>query len=268
MSLVTSLQTALLNRLFGNGPVIRIGNGPSSYVGVCFTNPGDTGLTSDEANYGGRKQILSVGWAAPSSGQITNTAFLSPWITTGTALLQYWLLGDTATVNSTHDFSSQLVSPVSVVVDDQIRFPVGGLIVQVLGLLTYTYANDQLDMFLRNLTPTQPTNYYYALSTTTPSADGTGFTEPVGSGYTRIAKTRGGPFGSAVSGAPSTITNSADQIIWPVPTAPWGTVTYWGAFDALAGGNLLVYGDLDAATAIDTGEQPAFEFSALTLTME
>lgn len=268
MSLITSLQTALLDRLFGSGGVVRIGNGPSSYVGVCFTNPGETGSTSNEANYGGRKQILSGGWSAPSSGQIKNSAFLSPWIATGAATLQYFLLGDTSVVNSTHDFSVPLVSSVAVVAADQVRFPVASLILEFDGLLTDTYAHDQLDMFLRDLTPTQPTDYYYALSTTTPSADGTGFTEPSGGNYGRVQEARGDPFGAAVSGAPSTITNDDGNIVWPLPTASWGTVTYWGAFDAATGGNLLLYGALDTATPVAQAAQPSFETGDLTLTME
>lgn len=270
MSLITAHQTALLDRLFGTGGVVRIGNGADSYVGVCFTNPGDTGVTSDEADYGGRKQILASGWDTPSSGQVSNTAHLSVWIVTGTGTLQYFLLGDTGTVNSTHEFSAPLTASVPVVLDDQVRFGVGTIVVQVNGLLTHTYADDQLDMLLRNLTPTQPTDYYYALSTTTPSADGTGFTEPVGGNYGRVQKTRGGPFGSAVSGSPgdpSTITN--DQLfLWPLPTSSWGTVTHWGAFDAPTGGNLLLYGELDAATAVPTAHQPSFEAGDLTLTMQ
>lgn len=268
MSLVTTHQTALLNYLFGSGGVVRIGNGADSYVGVCFTNPGETGSTSDEADYGGRKQILASGWNAPSGSQINNSAFLSVWIVTGTATLQYFLLGDTSTVNSTHDFLAPLTASVPVVLNDQVRFGIGGIVVQFDGLLTNYYAHDQLDMFLRNITPTQPTYYYYALSTTTPSADGTGFTEPSGGNYGRVEKLRAAPFGSAVSGTPSTITNSSQAIIWPLPTASWGTVTYWGAFDAATGGNLLLYGALDAATAVPTAHQPSFETGDLTLTME
>jgi hypothetical protein len=271
MSLVTSLQDALLNRLFGSGGVVRIGNGADCYVGVCFTNPGDTGSTSNEANYGGRKQILSSEWTAASSGQLSNSGFLSVWIVTGTATLQYFLLGDTSTVNSTHDFSTTLTASVPVVLNDQIRFGLNTIVVQVDGLLTHTYANDQLDMLLRNLSPAPATDYYYALSTTTPSADGTGFTEPVGGNYGRVQKSRGGPFGSAVSGLPgdpSTITNTNDLILWPLPTASWGTVTYWGAFDAATGGNLLLYGALDAAAAVPTAFQPSFETGDLTLTMQ
>jgi hypothetical protein len=273
MSLIISLQTALLNRLFGSGGVVRIGTGSDSYVGVCISDPGDTGSTVNEADYGGRKQILSSGWGAPSSGQIKNSVLLAPWVVTaGPTLLQHFLLGDTGVVNSTHDFSAPLLSTVLVVPGDQVRFPVDSLVIQVDGLLTHTYGHDQLDMLLRNLTPTQPTNYYWALSTTTPSADGTGFTEPSGNGYGRVGIARGYPFGSAVSGSPSTISNTSGAttalIEWPLPTGAWGTVTHWGAFDAPTGGNLLIYGALDTPTAVPLAAPPSFEYGDLTLTME
>lgn len=267
MSLIQSLQTALLDRLFGTGGVIRIGNGADSYVGVCTSNPGDTGATSDEVDYGGRRQILASEWDAPTSSQTTNNGLMPVWFVPAPTTLRFWLLGDTSTVNSTHDYSRPLSSDTPVVTSDQIRFPVGGLIVSVTGLLTHTYGNDQLDMLLRNLTPTQPTNYYYALSTTTPSADGTNFTEPSGNGYARVELTRGAIFGSAFSGAPSTITNN-QSLIFTYPTGSWGTVTHWGAYDASTGGNLLLYGELDAATGVATGEQPEFTPGNLTLTME
>lgn len=272
MSLTWARQDDLLYWLFGTGSVVRIGNGPSSYVGVCFTNPGDTGLTSDEANYGGRKQILYVGWDAPSGGQIVSNAFLEPWIVTAPALLRYFLLADGPVVLSTHDYSAPLVADLSVTTNDQIRFPVGGLIVSMTGLLTHTYMHDQLDMFLRDVTPTRPANYYWALSTTAPNPDGTNFTEPSGNNYGRAQTTRDGPFGAVSSGGPvigeSIIKNDNGTIIWPIPTGTWGTVAHWGAFDAPTGGNLLLYGALDAATSIVSAEQPSFELSALTITME
>ena len=87
-----------------------------------------------------------------------------------------------------------------------------------------------------------PATYYIALSTTTPSVNGTGFTEPAGAGYARVPiqnnKTTG--FGSAVNGVVQNINTHQ----FPDSTAPWGTITHWFISDSQVGGNPLYYGAL------------------------
>ena len=51
----------------------------------------------------------------------------------------------------------------------------------------------------------------------------------------------------------NTASNSA-AIEFPTATAPYGTVTHIGVFDASSGGNLIAYAALTTSKAIDTGD--------------
>lgn len=110
--------------------------------------------------------------------------------------------------------------------------------------------NAVLEHVLGGAALSQPTPYV-GLFTAAPSDSGGG-TEVTGGSYARVAT---GAF-SATSG---TADNDAD-IEFPEATASWGTITHFGIFDAVSGGNLLVHGALDASVAIATGD--VFRFNA------
>lgn len=268
MSLTITNQTAVLDRYFGSGAVVRIGTGASCYIGICTADPGETGTTTTEVNFGGRKQILSTNWTVPASNALSNVSALPVYVATGSATLTHFLLGDTATVNSTHDYAENLVTPVAAVLNDNLRFPPNSVDVTVVGLFGHSAGNDLLSELLRNQTIAPSTNYYYALSTTAPNADGTNVTEPVGNGYARVSKTRGGPFAAAGSGTPSAIANANDEILWPLATGSWGTVSHWAIYDAASGGNMLFYGALASSEAIVSGLLPGFALGDFIATME
>lgn len=268
MSLTITNQTAVLDRYFGSGSVVRIGTGSSSYAGICTADPGETGTTTNEVNFGGRKQLLSTDWAAAASNSTSNVSALPVYIATGSATLTHFLLGDTATVNSTHDYAENLVTPVAAVLNDQMRFLAGSITVNLVGLFGYASGNNLLDELLRNQTIAPATNYHYALSTTAPNADGTNVTEPVGNGYARVTKTRGGPFAAAGSGSPSSIANANDEIVWPLATGSWSTLSHWAIYDQATGGNMLFYGTLSASVSIASGMLPGFALGDFIATME
>ena len=91
---------------------------------------------------------------------------------------------------------------------------------------------------------TAPATLYVGLYTSAPS-DAGGGTELSGDGYARQTAT------FTVTG--DTASNSA-AIEYPTATASWGTVTHIGVFDALSGGNLLVYGTLTTSKLVDSGD--------------
>ena len=119
-------------------------------------------------------------------------------------------------------------------------------------------ANKLLDHTLRNVAYTPPATVYVALYTSNPGPGDTG-TEVSGGGYARQQAT----FNVASGGQ---ITNDAD-IIFPVATASWGTVTHIGIRDASTGGNLLYYMPLDVAKTIDAGDQLKIPAGQLTVSM-
>lgn len=101
-----------------------------------------------------------------------------------------------------------------------------------------------LDKILRNTNFTSPANLYLGLFTTNPTAAGTG-TEVTGGSYARQAVT----FGASSSG---TISNNALISFTGLPTA---TIPYYGVYDALTSGNLIIYGALPATISANSGDE-------------
>lgn len=126
----------------------------------------------------------------------------------------------------------------------------------------------QAEKVLRNLfngnAISNPTKYYVALSTTTPNANGTGFTEPSGMGYIRQGLTRGTTdFNTYTNGKISNKT----VVTFPESTGTWGLITHFGLYDAEASGNLLYYGRLDRDRLIDSESILIFPSNTLTIDM-
>jgi hypothetical protein len=106
--------------------------------------------------------------------------------------------------------------------------------------------NALLNAVLRNTPYTSPVEVYVALFTNDPTDAGTG-SEVSGGGYTRQLVTFNAPSNGQV-------TNATD-ILFPVATASWGTVTHIGIYDAPTGGNLLFHGALTANKTISANDQ-------------
>ena len=134
--------------------------------------------------------------------------------------------------------------------------------------------NKTIDFWFRSGTFPKPTAWYVALFTAPPS-DAGGGTEVVGGSYARVnlppldtnwTATQGGTAG--VSTGPSGTTTNAVTITYPAPTANWGTVGYFGLYDAVAGGNLWIWDALVVPRPILGGDPaPAFPPGALTITI-
>ncbi len=90
-----------------------------------------------------------------------------------------------------------------------------------------------------------PTTLYIGLFTATPGLSGGG-TEVSGNAYARQA--------AAFSVAASGVITSNAGITFPTPTpSSWGTVTYWGAFDASTSGNLWFFENIQKPVTNETG---------------
>jgi len=134
--------------------------------------------------------------------------------------------------------------------------------------------NAIIDQWFRTRTVAKPAALYLALFTAAPS-DAGGGTEVTGGSYARVnlapldanwAATQGGGVGNS-SGTGGGTSNLA-AITFPAPTANWGTVTHFGIFDALTGGNLLIWDALTASRTILSGDPaPAFAVGAITITV-
>lgn len=110
---------------------------------------------------------------------------------------------------------------------------------------------------------------YMGLSTTTPSSDGSNFTEPdAAAGYARALIGIDGQSGTQlmeVEGASA----ANDQIIFfPEATSTWGTVTYFGLFSAASGGVPLIYGALSSSVSVPANYVPLFRVGSFTLSLQ
>lgn len=128
-----------------------------------------------------------------------------------------------------------------------------------------------LDLVYNGVAFTAPATIYIALYTANPT-DADAGTEVSGGSY---ARARVYPYGgsspaftlAATDVAGKKVTNGAD-IVFATATAPWGTITHFGAKDAITGGNLLHHGPLDEAQVVGTGGVFKIAAGALKLRME
>lgn len=119
---------------------------------------------------------------------------------------------------------------------------------------------------------TSPVNFDIALFTTSCTDAATG-TEVSGGSYARVAVSRAtsswngthGTTTGASSGTNGTI-NNAGIIIFPAPTANWGSVTSFAVMD---GSNPVVCTDLTTPKSINNGDAaPSFATGALTIQID
>ena len=92
--------------------------------------------------------------------------------------------------------------------------------------------------------PTRPTAWYLGLFTAAPGETGGG-TEVSGGSYARQS--------AAFTVTGDTASNTA-AVEWPTATANWGTITHVAVFDAVTGGNMLVYAALTTSKSVSTGD--------------
>jgi len=123
-------------------------------------------------------------------------------------------------------------------------------------------ATALLNQVFRNTPFTPPTTVYLALYTSNPTAADTG-TEVSGGGYQRMQITFTAP---VTENGKKTIKNSTD-IVFPMATANWGTVSHVGIRDAATGGNLLYYGPVENPRSIQANDILKFLAGSLALNL-
>ena len=120
------------------------------------------------------------------------------------------------------------------------------------------------NIFNTKISPALPSEYYIGLSTTAPSADGTGVTEPpTEAGYARVKLTSlGEPTGGVVTNSQSVNFNES--------TAAWGTVTHFVIYDTstVGSGNLLMYGALSAPRTVESATIMTIREGYLSLSVQ
>jgi hypothetical protein len=121
---------------------------------------------------------------------------------------------------------------------------------------TYYLDNNFLNAALLNTPFTPPTSVYVALYTVAPGVGGGG-TEVTGGSYARQTVAFALPVNGQVS-------NTAD-ILFPVASAPWGTVVSFALLDASSGGNMLYFGNLSTPRNVLASDQVRFPAGQLVV---
>lgn len=130
--------------------------------------------------------------------------------------------------------------------------------------LSHYLESALINAVLKNTAYTPPTTTYLALFTADPTDSNTG-TEVSGSAYARQAITWSAITTNSPNG--STVTNSA-QINFPTATGAWGSIAYFGIYDALTVGNLLIHGTLTTSKTIGNGDTAQVLVNALSVTFD
>lgn len=103
------------------------------------------------------------------------------------------------------------------------------------------------------------TTAYISLHTGDPGT--TGISEVSGGAYARQ-----GPVGFTNSGNEPTVARNNAVVTYPVATAAWGTVSYFGIWDAATAGNFRGSGAVSTPQAVNLGSTASFAANALTIT--
>ncbi len=109
-----------------------------------------------------------------------------------------------------------------------------------------------LDGIFGGATITLAPTLYIALFTTSPTEGNDAGVEVTGGSYARVAVTNNAtnfPAATQTGVAPAS-KNNATQYTFPTASANWGTVTSFGIYDALTGGNLLYWGAVNPVTTV------------------
>ncbi len=106
---------------------------------------------------------------------------------------------------------------------------------------------------------------FVALFTAAPGETGGG-TEVSGGSYARVANHPNDANWSAPD-ATGGLTDNVADIVFPAPTANWGSVSHFAIFNRASGGDMLIYGSLTQAKTVNNGDPaPKFLAGALDLT--
>lgn len=119
-----------------------------------------------------------------------------------------------------------------------------------------------LDMVLRGAAFTPPSSVYFSLHTADPTDANVTSTEVSGGNYARKQLTQG--FAVSSNG----VTQNNASIVFNSPTANWGTISYFGLYDASTGGNLLLSGPLGAAKSVVIGDTVRFLAGTLVVSCD
>lgn len=278
----------------------KVGAGHTFSTGGCYqpslcvlaySGLGPVPFAGTENGAGGQGTSLSTGPVTPvSAGDLMLSAFAGDTATGVDALafampvIEPFRLG--VNYGSAMVEDARLVGTAATLIWTQTVTNINGIAVMLAtfraadapvaapGLATDYLENAWIDHVFRSRTLAKPTTLAIGLFTTAPGESGGGV-EVTGGGYARATiapgdtkwtATQGGTTGN--SSGTSGVTTNAVAVVFPVPTAAWGTITHYGIFDAVTGGNLLLRAPLTTPRTVNLSDPaPTFAPGALVVTV-
>ena len=113
-----------------------------------------------------------------------------------------------------------------------------------------------------------PDPFWVGVSSTAPAEDGTNFTEPSGNNYGRASVANSAANWPAASGSQK---SNGTVISFLEATGDWvggSPLTHFGIFDAVSGGNLILFGSLTTPKTIGLGDTLRFNTDELVVTAD
>jgi hypothetical protein len=132
-----------------------------------------------------------------------------------------------------------------------------------MGKISDDYANNLLDIAFGSVMSLFPTNFYLALSSTTPTNSGGNITEPSGFAYARLAIPN-----DITNWGPAVTRGTTNLLTCTMATATgsWGTMTHFMLMDTLTTGAMVAWGALPTPLAVGNGGIVTFDPGTLVIT--
>lgn len=111
---------------------------------------------------------------------------------------------------------------------------------------------------------TPPGTFYVGLHTANPGETGATGEVATGSYARKDVPAAGTDWNAAASG----LADNINAIQFVQATANWGTITHFSIWDAVSGGNCLLYGALAASKVVNSGDYFEFAAGALDITCD
>jgi len=248
------LENAILNHLLRNTSYTP----PSTiYLALYTTDPTDADTGTEVS--GGSYARQAITFNPASSRSTSNSATVTfPEATSDWGTISYWGLKDSLTGGNLL-FYGTFSNPETINSGDQLEIGSGTLTVSFTGQVSVYAGNKLLDLILRGTSFTPPSTLYLALYTSNPTENDTG-TEVSGNNYSRVTITFGSPSNGSCS-------NNSD-VLFPVASGSWGTISYIGIRDNSSGGNLLIFGSTTVAKQISANNRAVFKTGNVVATVD
>ena len=247
-------ENAMLNLMRGTSITA-----PSTmYLALFLTNPGDTGTDGQEIIYSGyaRQAVTFSAPAASGSGLvIENTALISfPEASTSAGTVNYVAVYDSVSGGNMWLYG-QLDTPLAVQTGVSPVFRAGSVKWIWTGNLS-TYYRTQIMNTVRG-TNCSGFSPYVGFCNGDPTGAGSEFS---GNNYARIAVTMTAP---AQQSSGTALSQNTADVLTPVATGNWGTLTTVAIFDAQSDGNAYAVLPLGTSYSVTAGYACGFHAGAL-----